>query len=274
MGGQQQRGGPARSVRTWIACTLALVVLVASACSGDGGGDADAAALEGSAPPDTSPSTVPAPAATDLRGVRYCELLEVRAVGDALEATVWNTLGLSDCPQAAWEAVDPVAVAEAQGALAVVPNGPRYWLVDTIEKVAPAGGSLPERRQAEVGGLEMFVAATVAISPEQVAGRAPYRETSVDRRTRFTFLAGAEVYELVAPDGAAYVMQSWSQQVDPTLGEADLAGLGDRLELPEGWTYRTRTLDADLVVVTVEEDARVLQDELENSYSRRTDGGS
>ena len=65
-------------------------------------------------------------------------------------------------------------------------------------------------------------------------------------------------------------MQSWSQQIAPTLAEADLANLGARLHLPAGWTYRTRVPTAPLRVVTKTTDAQVLQDDLGNSYSLET----
>ncbi len=65
-------------------------------------------------------------------------------------------------------------------------------------------------------------------------------------------------------------MQSWSQQVDPTLEESDLASLGARLQLPAGWSYAARTLTAPLRVVTTSTTAKVVQDELKNSYSMET----
>jgi hypothetical protein len=37
--------------------------------------------------------------------------------------------------------------------------------------------------------------------------------------------------------------------------------------MPEGWSYRTRILDEEIVVDTTETQATVLQDELENSYT-------
>ena len=43
--------------------------------------------------------------------------------------------------------------------------------------------------------------------------------------------------------------------------------LGNRLALPEGWTYRTRILDEELVVDTFDHLASVVQDEFENTYS-------
>jgi len=49
--------------------------------------------------------------------------------------------------------------------------------------------------------------------------------------------------------------------------EESLETLGERLSMPEGWTYRTRILDDELVVDTTATIATVLQDEFENSYT-------
>ena len=100
-------------------------------------------------------------------------------------------------------------------------------------------------------------------NPAQV----PYTERHVNRGAVFYFDAGKPVYELVDSTGTAFVMQAYCIGVDPTLTEADLPGLGERLALPEGWSYRTRILDEELVVDTSTTLAVVLQDELENSYT-------
>jgi len=83
--------------------------------------------------------------------------------------------------------------------------------------------------------------------------------------------AGRRVYELTTPDGAVYVMQSWSQQIDPTLDERALRNLRDRLALPPGWSYGSRVLRRPLRVPPDASGANgVLQDELMNAYTRRT----
>jgi hypothetical protein len=74
---------------------------------------------------------------------------------------------------------------------------------------------------------------------------------------------------LIDPDGVHWVMQSWSQQFEPTLTEADLPGLAATLSPPAGWRYEVDTLSRPLEVDTRTVDAAVLQDELANSYSRR-----
>jgi hypothetical protein len=62
-------------------------------------------------------------------------------------------------------------------------------------------------------------------------------------------------------------MQSYSLAVDPTLTEAELPALGARLQLPDGWRYRARRLEEEWTL-RVDGEARVVQDELENSYQR------
>jgi hypothetical protein len=75
------------------------------------------------------------------------------------------------------------------------------------------------------------------------------------------------VHELVSPAGSVYAMQSASLIKDPHLAE-HLATLGERLQLPEGWQYRTRNLDEDLIVRAQDGIAPVVLDEFENNYQR------
>jgi hypothetical protein len=197
-----------------------------------------------------------------MRTDRYGEVLLVTLTDDGdVVADVYNTYPFNDCPAELWEQLDPGKIAADAGVTAALLNGPRYWLIDGVEP--PAGQ--PEMR--DFGGLTMAKRATLEVGPLAEAAT-PYVVHAVNRRTVFTFAAGRAVYELTDADGTRYVMQSWSQQVDPDLVEDGLADLGDRLQLPAGWTYATRTLDEELRVVTQAEDARVLQDDLKNSYSR------
>jgi hypothetical protein len=55
--------------------------------------------------------------------------------------------------------------------------------------------------------------------------------------------------------------------VDPDLTTEELATLGERLQLPEGWQYRVRTLDQDLLV-GAHGDAHIVFDEFEDNYQR------
>jgi hypothetical protein len=163
-----------------------------------------------------------------LRGERYCEVLLARLIDTRLNAEVWNTYGLNDCPPDEWAALDAEAIkAERQGVVAALLNGPRYWLMDAIEK-KPS-----ERQETAFGPIEMFLAATVDLGPIP-PDLSPYTERQVARGSVFEFSEGAEVYELVPP---------------------------------QGWTFRARTLDAVLRVEGPSVEATVVQDELGNTYS-------
>src|SRR5215213_5684541 len=100
----------------------------------------------------------------------------------------------------------------------------------------------------DFGGLQMRRLATVPLPLGFLLGslhRHPYTEQPVRRTTVYGWDQGREVYELVAPDGTTYVMQSYSLEVDPTLTEAELPTLGARQKLPDGWRYRVRRLDEE-----------------------------
>lgn len=195
----------------------------------------------------------------DVFGKRYGEVLLVRMGASGPEATVYNSFPLNDCPAPLWDALDAAAIAEENGAVAALLNGPRYWLMSGIEK--RAGEPQPTK---SFGGIEMIEQATVQLSSNNPA---PYSINSVDRRAVFTFDTGRPVFELVDADGRRWVMQTYSQVVDKNLTLSDLAGLGSRLTLPAGWRYETRTLTEPLTVDTTDRRAHVLQDDLTNSYS-------
>lgn len=202
----------------------------------------------------------------DQRGQRYGEVLAVylRDNDDGtqrIEAEVYGTQLLNDCPQDLWDGLDAEAIAADLGAFLVKLNGPRYWVLDGLgTKTAPV-----EPVFHDFNGITMRRIAVVELgdNPAQV----PYTERHVNRGAVFFFDAGKRVYELVRPDGVAYVMQAYCVGVDPSLTEDALAALGERLALPEGWTYRTRVLDTELVVDTSATIATVIQDELENTYT-------
>lgn len=196
-----------------------------------------------------------------MRGVRYGEVLPIFLRDDGLHAEVYGTQMLNDCPQELWARLDAKALAQEFGAVFVKLNGPRKWVLDGLgTKVAPVEPVL-----REIGGVMFRRIATLALGDK--LGGGPYTENKVNRGAVFYWDAGKSVYELVGPDGKVYVMQALCMGVDATMTEDSLLTLGDRLALPEGWSYRTRVLTEELVVDTTASIATVLQDEFENSYT-------
>ena len=196
-----------------------------------------------------------------MRGVRYGEVLAMFLRDTGLEAEVFGTQMLNDCPQALWDALDAYAIAKDMGAVFVKLNGPRYWLLDGLgSKVA-----VVEPVFKDFNGIQMRRIATIPLGADFAAGA--YVVRNVNRGAVFFFDAGKTVYELVDPEGRAFVMQARCVGVDPGMTEESLANLGERLALPEGWTYRTRVLDSELVIDTSATLATVVQDEFENTYT-------
>lgn len=199
----------------------------------------------------------------NMRGVRYGEVLAVFAREEKLVAEVYGTQMLNDCPAELWDCLDGPAIATELGALGVKLNGPRHWMLDGLgTKVATV-----EPVIRDFNGLTMRRIAVIEFKPGDAPVTSPYEERYVNRGAQFFFNAGSVVYELVNPNGIAYVMQAYCIGVDPTLNQDNLAKLGSRLSLPEGWLFRTRILDEELVVDTTEHLATVIQDELENTYT-------
>ena len=207
--------------------------------------------------------TLVSAAVTNVAGKRYGEVLLVTPGEAGPQASVYNSFPLNECPAELWSALDPQAIATENGAATALLNGPRYWLMNAIEKQQQG----PQITKT-FGGIEMILQATVLLSSMNPA---PFTVNSVSRNTVFVFNAGEQVYELIDPRGRRWVMQTLSQVADPNLRREDLPGLAGRLDLPEGWTYQPRVLTSELRVDTRSQAAQVLQDNLTNSYSLETD---
>jgi len=165
---------------------------------------------------------------------------------------------------AQFRALDADALKAEFGGDGIWLNGPRRAQMDEASAEV-----LDDGRVTSVGGIPMQTVAKVRIPDVRMfAGRRPaYTETEVERSTTWVFHAGQPVHELVAPDGSVYAMQSASLIKDPNLAE-QLPNLGERLQMPDGWTYRVRTPDHDLVVQARDGVAHVVLDEFENNYQR------
>jgi hypothetical protein len=198
---------------------------------------------------------------SNMRNVRYGEVLAVFAEGSDLIAHVYGTQMLNDCPAELWDTLRADEIAKDMGALFVKLNGPRHWVLDglgakvqTIEPVL-----------RDFNGLTMRRIATLNFGTQPAAQ--PYSIRHVNRGSQFFWDAGSMIYELVDPSGTAFVMQAYCIGVDSTLNLDNLKDLGSKINVPEGWSFRTRILDEELVCDTTGEAATVLQDELENTYT-------
>ena len=110
---------------------------------------------------------------TGLSGKRYGEVLLVTPGEAGPQATVYNSYPLNDCPADLWSALDAQAIATENGAATALLNGPRYWLMNSIEKVTQG-----PRMIKNFGGIDMLLQATVLLT---AMNPAPYTANQVNR---------------------------------------------------------------------------------------------
>jgi hypothetical protein len=214
------------------------------------------------------PTAGPAVAATTqptisgLYNKRYCEIFAVsNPTSEGFPVTIYNTIGLNDCPAATWDAIDFEAIRTSEGLLAAVPNGPRRWVIDAVR-----GRTTGEAR--DVGGLMMRPVAslvTTTLTPQ------PFTETKIARTNSWVFRKGRKIHELVSPSGSRYVMQAYTRTVDPGLNPKTLPAVGSNplAALPTGWKFRTRQLKRELVVKS-NGMATIVRDGLRSVYQKYT----
>lgn len=200
----------------------------------------------------------------DIRDFRYCEIIPVFRDRLTFNVEVYNSIDLNDCPTQEWNALDAEAMAKSYGAREVKLNGPRFWVINKVL----GEGETATGKTVDFGGIEMNLVAVIESKLwEGTVGSALYTENEVQRTTTYTYAAGNMIYELISPEGEAYRMQSYSQIIDPTLTIDDLEMLGDRLNLPEGWSYQARTLTEDSFL-KADGLALVINDDFGNSYQK------
>ena len=197
--------------------------------------------------------------AEGMRDQRYCEIFTIFLSPSPI-ARVNNSYGLNRCRQGWWDSLVPSEIAAESGADFVSLNGPRYWLMDKVRVTEPGP-------VVELAGKEMREVATIDLTKIGLAPPPAFTFVQITRGTKYTFLHDRRVFQLVDPDGRVYVMQAYSQIVDPALTYDQLRGLGDRVGLPEGWKYRSRKLDENLVL-RANGTATIVQDDLRNTYQR------
>ena len=186
------------------------------------------------------------------RGLRYAEL----AIVGPEFVSFYNSIGLSEAPPELWDALDADATAKKLDVSMVIKNGPHWWASDRL--TLEFGVDV-----LEVGGIGFRFASNISVEILKAGGLAAgkyYDPVEAAKRGTLVYAAGKPVYELAAPDGATYVMQSSNTEID------GFETLGERLTLPDGWGYRARTLDDDLTYVM---DGKVptVMDDLRNVYN-------
>ena len=208
-----------------------------------------------------------------IRAMEYCEVFLIggNPITKDLKAAVYNTSYLNNqanpletCPADLWAKIDPETLKKQQDMLGVFKNGPRGWTNDWIQ--------LPVAQDITTfDGLQTHWFMTVELPKDMEVGKkggTAYKPTIGHRNSLMGFVAGKPVFILDDPQGTPWVLQAYSQIVDPNLTYEQLAHLGDKLKLPSGWKFRVAVLDRDLTIKAINGNAWIVQDELENTYDK------
>ncbi len=186
----------------------------------------------------------------DSRGYRYCEL--VFNYGE-LGSDIYSTSPLAEAQLEWWENLDTAALAKEFGAESVYKNGPQWWSMDEVGVMAS--------EPVPVAGVDMVFGAHL---PPGTLKISKYTVFNPAKTQNLLWKAGKPVYQLVDAEGHVYVLQGHKIPTE------ELATLGEKFQqLPEGWEYRVKDLEQDLVMnLTPREPIPSVQDEFDQIYIR------
>ncbi len=202
------------------------------------------------------------------RGYAQGEIFLMQRESGSLDALVFNTTGLNECPPEQFDAIDVDTLAKETESDAVWKNPRRFWMMDRLT-IALVGA------RREFQGLMFNFMAKMQMpanfTPE-AGGQAAltYRPGEIHRVSKYEFLTGRPVFLLRSPEGVTWVMQTYTNHKASDLTEADLPKLGQRLNLAEGWQFKAKTLDRDLILDT-KGLAHIVADDLEDMYQGCTE---
>lgn len=210
----------------------------------------------------------------DARGDRFCELFFIKVKGDMKELHVYNPTGLNNmaetkdaCPDSMMNKVDLAGLKEYFKMDGIYFNKPRYWILDKI--------TLPVGSKRNFDGMEWYwmAASHLPTKVEMKPGFLTYKHVPVERKSTFIFRAGKPVFLMDDSDGKTWVMKTYRDAHGQTYD--NLKDLASRYKsLPEGYSFRVKTLEKDLELKPSTGKATVMQDEFENTFDYLGDGSA
>ena len=197
---------------------------------------------------------------TDTRGLSFHGMGAFVGTGRTQRAHVYTAASIPVDPEA-YKKIDPEKLARELGVDMCAVNRGRFWMIDEIEVVV---GEVQDFH-----GVEMRWAGDMTGAEMLVQFQNTYTPSLIYRNTNWIFHAGKPVYLLRDPEGATWVLQEFTKDVDPSLEADNLEVLGDKYkELPEGWKFETKILDENLSLDTSRAGgwAAIIRDEFHCTY--------
>lgn len=202
---------------------------------------------------------------TGMRDMSFCELITACSDGTgALYGSAKLNQPNDACPEQLWTTLVPAQVMKEHDLVKadknppVGPNNPgrKFWTLDKLE--VPASTNI----RIFNGALQMLWWADAAADAEPQ----PYIPLIVGRDSVITFEKGNTVNLLTDPQGITWIEKNYVTSPEAPMTYAQLPTLKTLLKYPAGWTFRSKTLDKDLIVKAVDGKARIMWDDRDQSW--------
>ena len=196
----------------------------------------------------------------NVRGFSFHGMGAFVGTGRTQRAHVYTAASIPVDPEA-YKKIDPEKLAHELGVDMCAVNRGRFWMMDEIDFLV---GEVQDFH-----GVEMRWAGDMTGAEMIAQFQSAYVPSLIYRNTNWIFYAGKPVYLLRDPEGATWVLQEFTKDVDPSLAADNLEVLGDNYkELPDGWTFETKILDEDLSLDTSRAGgwAAIIRDEFHCTY--------
>jgi hypothetical protein len=206
---------------------------------------------------------------TNLRNVSWCEVILWCGAGGT-----FNTMGLNDpkdsAPLELYKKLDKAKMAEKYQATAVSfnpDNGRRFWTCDEFHIESSTTIRDFEGLKARyVGNLEPRPDGSPQNLSAETISFIMYKVKSFLRVSTLIYNADKPVFLLQDTEGTTWINKTYQTGMDSTLTIEGMATLDSRLKhLPEGWSFRSVVLTADLILKANGEQ-RIMWDELGGAW--------
>ena len=168
-----------------------------------------------------------------------------------LYVSIYNTTGQNagddtrnSAPQDYAEHVDAKKIAAQYKAAAAWASPPRYWAVDWFADRVGAVRNFDGLDAVWMGNGQAAESRLSAKPPPDAYRLAPFARTAIEG-----FKKGSKIYLLDDAKGTHLgARRLHDRRRSGGASIDDLDSLGDRLKLPQGWKFRSLTLDRDLIL--------------------------
>jgi hypothetical protein len=171
-------------------------------------------------------------------------------------------------PQALVDGLDFEKIKKEYNLVGASLNGPKLWTPDWSEVEVGVERDFNGIKAPWVAQLNM------GDKPVAVSESAPYAPMTIARKSALGWKKGTTVLLLDDASGNTYVMKGFQVGIAPkyTYEQFVAAGQSQFKQLPEGWKFRVKTLDKELIETPQDGVATILADEFFNVYDKTGPG--